>query len=76
MGRDWRRPEARADRVAYVEGSGLPKGKRRKGLLFVFHGMMGGHVLQCHVDFSMHVPDVGVIIGRWPVFPQVRVMLS
>ena len=41
-------------------------------LLFVLRGMMGEHVLRCHVDFSMHVPDVGVTIGRWPVFRQVR----
>ena len=29
-------------------------------------------MLRCHVDFSIHVPDVGMIIGRWPVFRQVR----
>ena len=29
-------------------------------------------MLLCHVNFSMHVTDVGVIIGRWPVFWQVR----
>ena len=54
-----------------VEGSGLPKGKRRK-VAICFAWMVGGHVLRCHVDFSMHVPDVGVIIGRWPACRQVR----
>ena len=54
-----------------MRAAGLRKGREGR-LLFVLHGMMGGHVLRCHVDFSMHVPNVGVIIVRWPVFRQVR----